>query len=72
MTQELTAALAAQAAGHDPLGSGAVPAAAGSHAERHQSLYPAERALVNREQGLLLYRDMNLGRRFEDKCAEMY
>ena len=23
-------------------------------------------------EGLLLYRDMTLGRRFEDKCAEMY
>lgn len=27
---------------------------------------------VSREQGLMLYRDMVLGRTFEDKCAEMY
>ena len=72
MTQELTAALAAQAAAPTSGTANAVPAAAGSHAERHQSLYPAERAAVNRQEGLLLYRDMTLGRRFEDKCAEMY
>lgn len=27
---------------------------------------------INREQGLILYEDMVLGRSFEDKCAEMY
>lgn len=27
---------------------------------------------VSREQGLILYKDMVLGRTFEDKCAEMY
>jgi pyruvate dehydrogenase E1 component alpha subunit len=68
MTQELTAALDLRAATGEPGGA----EAAGSHAERLQALYPAERAQVTREQGLLLYRDMNLGRRFEDKCAEMY
>jgi pyruvate dehydrogenase E1 component alpha subunit len=29
-------------------------------------------APINREDGLLLYEDMVLGRTFEDKCAEMY
>jgi len=29
-------------------------------------------ASVNREDGLLVYRDMVLGRLFEDRCAEMY
>ncbi|MFM8604679.1 MAG: thiamine pyrophosphate-dependent enzyme, partial [Cyanobium sp.] len=50
----------------------AAPAEAGSHALRHQALYPAEAARVSRDEGLMLYRDMVLGRRFEDKCAEMY
>lgn len=27
---------------------------------------------ITREQGLMLYEDMVLGRTFEDKCAEMY
>jgi len=45
---------------------------AGPHAERLENLYPATPATVTREEGLLLYRDMTLGRRFEDKCAEMY
>ena len=27
---------------------------------------------LTREEGRLLFRDMTLGRRFEDKCAEMY
>jgi pyruvate dehydrogenase E1 component alpha subunit len=45
---------------------------AGPHAERLDNLYPSTPATVNREEGLMLYRDMVLGRRFEDKCAEMY
>ena len=45
---------------------------AGPHAERLENLYPAAPVTVNREDGLTLYRDMVLGRRFEDKCAEMY
>ena len=45
---------------------------AGPHAERLENLYPATPATVSRDEGLLLYRDMTLGRRFEDKCAEMY
>jgi len=39
---------------------------AGPHAERLENLYPATPATVSREEGLLLYRDMTLGRRFED------
>ncbi len=60
MTQEIAAPLPPSAA------------AAGSHAERLAALYPAGPATVNREEGLVLFRDMTLGRRFEDKCAEMY
>jgi pyruvate dehydrogenase E1 component alpha subunit len=29
-------------------------------------------AIVTREEGLMIYEDMTLGRLFEDKCAEMY
>jgi len=65
MTQEIAATIQSAAAG-------AEAAAAGSHAERLAALYPAGLATVSREEGLTLYRDMTLGRRFEDKCAEMY
>ena len=44
----------------------------GAHAERLSSLVTASRASIDRDTGLALYRDMTLGRRFEDKCAEMY
>jgi len=76
MTQDLTATAAAAgrataAAAPNPSSTG-VPIEAGSHALRHQSLYPAEGTAVSRDEGLMLYRDMVLGRRFEDKCAEMY
>ncbi|MEB3263654.1 MAG: pyruvate dehydrogenase (acetyl-transferring) E1 component subunit alpha [Synechococcus sp.] len=65
MTQEM----AAETSSTD----GTIPAAsAGSHAERLASLYPAGAISISREEGLMLYRDMVLGRRFEDKCAEMY
>ena len=47
-------------------------AGGGAHGERLSSLIKTERATVDRETGLALYRDMTLGRRFEDKCAEMY
>ena len=61
MTQEMTAAVAAQTAASGSMGTdsgaGGASSDAGSHAERHQALYPAERAVVSREQGLLLYRD---------------
>ncbi|MBM5823064.1 MAG: pyruvate dehydrogenase (acetyl-transferring) E1 component subunit alpha [Cyanobacteria bacterium K_Offshore_surface_m2_011] len=69
MTQELTAARAAQPG---IVGASSSTEEAGSHAVRLEGLYPAERASVSREEGLMLYRDMTLGRRFEDKCAEMY
>ena len=46
--------------------------AVGLHAERLLNLYPSKPATVSRDEGLLIYRDMVLGRRFEDKCAEMY
>ncbi len=35
-------------------------------------VFKASNAEVTREEGLLLYEDMVLGRVFEDKCAEMY
>jgi pyruvate dehydrogenase E1 component alpha subunit len=60
MTQDIAATLQPDVAG------------AGSHAERLAAIYPAAPATVSREEGLMLYRDMTLGRRFEDKCAEMY
>ena len=47
-------------------------AGGGAHGERLSSLVTSARATVDRETGLALYRDMTLGRRFEDKCAEMY
>ena len=47
-------------------------AAAGPHAERLSNLVSGPRATVDRDTGLALYKDMTLGRRFEDKCAEMY
>lgn len=46
--------------------------ASNAHAERLSSLVTAQRATIDRDTGLELYRDMSLGRRFEDKCAEMY
>lgn len=46
--------------------------AVGLHAERLLNLYPSTPAVITRDEGLMLYRDMTLGRRFEDKCAEMY
>jgi pyruvate dehydrogenase E1 component alpha subunit len=45
----------------------------GQHAQRSAGLQPqAEFPFLNHELGITLYRDMLLGRRFEDKCAEMY
>jgi pyruvate dehydrogenase E1 component alpha subunit len=40
--------------------------------ERALPKFQATAAKVTREEGLLLYEDMVLGRSFEDKCAEMY
>jgi pyruvate dehydrogenase E1 component alpha subunit len=72
MTQELTAARAAAAATQAGAQDHSEASGAGSHAERLQGLYTYEPSRVTREEALLLYRDMTLGRRFEDKCAEMY
>jgi len=55
-----------------PTCSADVTSLVGAHAERLENLYPSVPATVNRDEGLMLYRDMTLGRRFEDKCAEMY
>lgn len=40
--------------------------------ERTVPVFQAVTANISREEGLLLYEDMILGRFFEDKCAEMY
>ena len=40
--------------------------------ERTVPVFHAAPASISREEGLLLYEDMILGRFFEDKCAEMY
>ena len=42
------------------------------HADRLSDLGNSKPAEINREIGLNLFKDMTLGRRFEDKCAEMY
>ncbi len=42
------------------------------HAERISRMSSQQRASIDRKAGLELFRDMTLGRRFEDKCAEMY
>ena len=42
------------------------------HAERLENLATTKPAKLDREIGLNLFKDMTLGRRFEDKCAEMY
>ncbi len=43
-----------------------------SHAERITHLQSADSKNLDKETALKLFRDMTLGRRFEDKCAEMY
>ncbi len=48
------------------------PNEAGDHAERYSGLTPTKAENIDRETGIKLFRDMTLGRRFEDKCAEMY
>ncbi len=44
----------------------------GAHAERLNKLSNQSPAKPDRATGINLFRDMTLGRRFEDKCAEMY
>ena len=43
-----------------------------THVERISNLQGIKKTELNRETGLFLFEDMTLGRRFEDKCAEMY
>jgi pyruvate dehydrogenase E1 component alpha subunit len=40
--------------------------------DRALPMIPTAPATVTRDEGLMLYEDMVLGRTFEDKCAEMY
>ena len=42
-----------------------------THVERISNLEDIKKAELGRQTGLFLYEDMTLGRRFEDKCAEM-
>ncbi len=73
MSQELTAALPAEPKmALQVVPPPAPPHEAGFHAARVERLVSFQPASVSRDEGLLLYRDMTLGRRFEDKCAEMY
>nr|YP_009530324.1 pyruvate dehydrogenase E1 alpha subunit [Paulinella micropora]AXY63013.1 pyruvate dehydrogenase E1 alpha subunit [Paulinella micropora] len=44
----------------------------GSHASRIQAIGSFPSSPLSREEGIALFRDMTLGRRFEDRCAEMY
>ena len=46
-----------------PTCSADVTSLVGAHAERLENLYPSVPVTVNREEGLMLYRDMTLGRR---------
>ena len=74
MTQEFALKGHPEAIGSKTAGSTEAPGgleAAGSHAQRLASFVTAP-LTVSRSEGLMLYRDMTLGRRFEDKCAEMY
>ncbi len=43
-----------------------------AHAERISKISAQAPAALDREIGIKLFKDMTLGRRFEDKCAEMY
>lgn len=40
--------------------------------ERTIPVFQADKTQITKEEGLILYEDMVLGRFFEDKCAEMY
>ena len=42
------------------------------HSERLEKLTSLQTKDIDKETALELFRDMTLGRRFEDKCAEMY
>ncbi len=45
---------------------------ANEHAERLSKIVSTEQSSIDKKTGLEIFRDMTLGRRFEDKCAEMY
>jgi len=53
-------------------GSAKSPSLNSEHAERIAGMSKQKTCEIDRETGLFLFRDMTLGRRFEDKCAEMY
>ncbi len=57
---------------HDQDKTGKDPLQHREHADRLSNLANIKPAQINREIGLNLFKDMTLGRRFEDKCAEMY
>ncbi|HBS69942.1 MAG TPA: pyruvate dehydrogenase (acetyl-transferring) E1 component subunit alpha, partial [Cyanobacteria bacterium UBA11153] len=40
--------------------------------ERTLPEFQVQEGIITKEEGLILYEDMVLGRLFEDKCAEMY
>ena len=42
------------------------------HKERTAPEFDSSSVEITREEALMLYEDMTLGRLFEDKCAEMY
>tara|TARA_Y100001968_G_scaffold318699_1_gene349257 strand:- start:1466 stop:2557 length:1092 start_codon:yes stop_codon:yes gene_type:complete len=42
------------------------------HSERLEKLSPGKSNSIDKDTSLELFKDMTLGRRFEDKCAEMY
>jgi pyruvate dehydrogenase E1 component alpha subunit len=58
----------------DPLPSSEISASKlGLHAQRSVGIQStSDYSFLTRDLGLTLYQDMVLGRRFEDKCAEMY
>ncbi|CAK9328704.1 unnamed protein product [Citrullus colocynthis] len=48
------------------------PAVAVSEVVKEKKLKPSSNLLITKEEGLVLYEDMILGREFEDMCAQMY
>ncbi len=61
-----------KATSHHPGQTSQDPSQNREHADRLSNLSTAKPAQINREIALNLFKDMTLGRRFEDKCAEMY
>ncbi|KGN46471.1 pyruvate dehydrogenase E1 component subunit alpha-3, chloroplastic [Cucumis sativus] len=48
------------------------PVVAVSDVVKEKKLKPSSNLLITKEEGLVLYEDMILGREFEDMCAQMY